>query len=1018
MNFRSAPVLLIAAIALCHAQLPDWDFTTGSLHGWQPNKSLRTPLALAEGLVTALDGTDPWLVGPAISVDAGRARYLRLRLRVGHHGGGSVYFTTTESPTFRQSNMAKFRVAPGGRWQELLLDMGAQPGWQGTITGLRLDPIDIWPNIPAGQRIVVSRITLLPTEAKPAQVSLASFRVGDTWLAKVGQRVDVEARVSNSGGRAASLGAIELGVPDSFDVISQPEGTQQVGVDEQLSLRWQLQAKRPVAGWITVDIATEEGGHLVGARRLFVGDPSPAPGSAVLSHGDSRLLAPGVEEWGYGTLLLQTPDPDGAWGTVAVIPSLGTAFPVMADGTMDGVELMSAAPPRQVREGAVEGWLLEATQRDRDGRLWQAALEIMPNGDDLLLFATRLDVSCQEAAVLRRLDGPTLLMAPVQDEALQGGIVGGLEWLQGAEECWNEAVDRSELRIRYRPHVNRVAVPAMALAQAGAWAGWLWNPGDDPPGVLFGAPTREMTGRTDREMGLCRPGVRDVRDENQDFTNAPVRLEAGQSLTIEGDLVLGAADPDMAEVCRLWIDRFGLPAVLPPPRGSLPGELAFTMQAFLKTLWVEEENGWQNGIGPARNVGRYGPFLASVLMGARWLGEPTGPQCVERLQRTLGPANGFRGLEAPWYEGSLIEAYGRRVGGHLLAMQRQNDDGGWDFDDWLAIRRKQDVDRLHELGAGERSEAGFGALSASQLLRLARVTGDAASGEAGLRAVDWLESLLIPRAAQCWEVPAHAPDIVAAADAIRACIEAYWLTGDAGYREQAESWANRGLPFIYLWADPELPSMLYASTPVLGATWYTGSWYGRPVQWCGLNYAGALSLLIEAGSADPWSTIRDGLLSSGYRQQFTTAGRIALIPDSIDLTLDGLEADYWVPPYQLALTLSHRLGSLATPRTALAGGLRVSAMGQVSAQMQGDQLSAALRFPEPGAHHVLIAGLSGQQEVRVDGKTIPQAAALDGQTAWSADESRGLLEIRLADVAQADIEVVAPEPVQVRLLNP
>jgi len=122
MNALRAGIMLTLVASLAAAQLPDWDFTTGEDYGWSPNKSLRTPELTDEGLVTALESTDPWMIGPPISVAAEDARYVHVRLRVAHHGGGSVYFTTDTSPQFKQDNMVKFRVAPGGEWQDLLLD--------------------------------------------------------------------------------------------------------------------------------------------------------------------------------------------------------------------------------------------------------------------------------------------------------------------------------------------------------------------------------------------------------------------------------------------------------------------------------------------------------------------------------------------------------------------------------------------------------------------------------------------------------------------------------------------------------------------------------------------------------------------------------------------------------------------------------------------------------------------------------------------------------------------------------
>jgi hypothetical protein len=535
---------------------------------------------------------------------------------------------------------------------------------------------------------------------------------------------------------------------------------------------------------------------------------------------------------------------------------------------------------------------------------------------------------------------------------------------------------------------------------------------------VFGAPTEEVTGRSDTELGLFRPAITTPAGENRDFGMTPFELPAGEAVTIEAALLLAPREEDLSRVCFLWLDRFGLPDPLPAPRGDDRAELAFTMGAFLNSLWVEGENGWQNGIGPAKNVGRFGPFLGAVLYGSRLLDGDIAAQCRLRLDQTKGDPNGYRGTELPWYEGSLLAMVRQMAGGCSRSLDLQRPDGGWRFRDWIAQRRQEgEREKLSELGDLDRSEVGFGAAQAASLLQLARITGDPVAREAGRKALGWMDRFTVPRAAQCWEVPVHAPDIVAAADAVRAWIEGCWLTGSDWFAE-AEEWANRGLPFIYTWNDPAIPAMRYASTPVFGATWYTGSWYGRPVQWCGLNYAEALSYLIDAGVTEPWTKIRDGLISSGAHQQFTEPHRVALIPDSIDLTQNGLPADYWVPPYTQAYALAHKLGMPPTPRTAVAGPYRVSGMGKVKANVAGSRLEISAAFPEKGAHHLLVAGVGAAGQVVLGGVPLPKADALRDGDAWVLDSARGLLEIRFGSQDRATMVIEGVETRPVALLAP
>ncbi len=827
-----------------------------------------------------------------------------------------------------------------------------------------------------------------------------------------GDTIEVSAHVINEGGRPAQIGPAKLCVPGYLSLVETPEPVTRLEPGAEAVLRRQLEAVKPGAGAVSLSIPVAGAPTLVGSRRLHVSAGEPTDALAELRLGDARIVALGGG--GNGALGLDVATGDGTWARIATIPSIGSVVVETDSGGIDTVEFAAVGTPRrpETRDGVR---LLSASATDLDGRNWTADLTLLPAGAPL--FDTRLEVRCDSDATIRRIDGPTILMEPCDDEDKLGGMFGGLEWLEGAERSWNEAADRSRLRIRYRPHVNRIAVPVMVLAQSGGQVGWLWDPGDEAPGALFGAPTEEMTGRADSEMGLFRPAIRQPDGENDDFGMEPLELAAGERVTINAHLLLGRATSDMADPCRLWVDRFGLPAPEPFPRGGVSGELAFTMRAFLESLWVEEENGWQNGVGPARNVGRYGPFLTSVLLGGRWLEGNTGAACRDLLARTQGPPEGFRGAELPWYEGSLIKGIQRDAGGCVRSLNEQNADGGWTFEGWVTLRRLGDREKLADLGDLDRSEVGFGASYAAALLRLARLTGDETARSAGMKALAWLDTFLVPRAAQCWEVPAHAPDIVAAADAIRAFVEAYWLTGDRAYRDKAEAWANRGIPFIYLWNDPAMPEMLYGSTPVLGATWYTGFWYGRPVQWCGLNYACALSWLIEAGVEEPWSALRLGLLSSGALQQYTEPHRVALIPDSIDLTANALGADYWVPPYTQAMALAHCLGSLPSPQTAVAGGIRVSAMGEVTAALADGNLSVTVEFPEPGAHHILVAGVGEVGGVSANGQSLARNDDLTAGDGWTGNFARGVVEIRLETAQKAELVLTGCRTKSVKLLG-
>ena len=134
---------------------------------------------------------------------------------------------------------------------------------------------------------------------------------------------------------------------------------------------------------------------------------------------------------------------------------------------------------------------------------------------------------------------------------------------------------------------------------------------------------------------------------------------------------------------------------------------------------------------------------------------------------------------------------------------------------------------------------------------------------------------------------------------------AYEGTGDQKYLDAARRWALTGIPFVCLWENPNVtpgkqPMMRYATIAVFGATgWLSPNWMGRPVQWCGLDYAYALILLAKHDDALPWLTIAEGIVASAECQlgdDVESKGIfIGLLPDSFNLDTQ-VKNGPWINP--------------------------------------------------------------------------------------------------------------------------
>ncbi|MCU0872487.1 MAG: hypothetical protein MUE50_09090, partial [Pirellulaceae bacterium] len=258
------------------------------------------------------------------------------------------------------------------------------------------------------------------------------------------------------------------------------------------------------------------------------------------------------------------------------------------------------------------------------------------------------------------------------------------------------------------------------------------------------------------------------------------------------------------------------------------------------------------------------------------------------------------------------------------------------------------------------------------------------------------------RAAQVWEIPVHTPDLLAAADAVDAFVEAYRVSGDRRWLDDATLWAKRGLPFIYLWNDAEKPYLVGASIPVFGATWYRGSWFGRPVQWNGLRYASALLRLSEHDDSFPWRKLAETVIRSAIHQQEPQGENVALWPDAIS-AIDGERSAWIFGPHEILMAVWKLLGRDQEPSTTIVGPrgrqVHVSTFGTVvSAAHQGTVISVDVSYPEGEQGVLLVANVTRPDAVFLDGRSLKERIDVEqgDESSWRYDAGNAYLAIRVA----------------------
>ena len=416
---------------------------------------------------------------------------------------------------------------------------------------------------------------------------------------------------------------------------------------------------------------------------------------------------------------------------------------------------------------------------------------------------------------------------------LQGGLFAGLEYLGKGERSSSTLDIETEEHLRFAPEPLKVTMPLTAFATDRATVAMRWSDMSLQP--TYATPNF-FDGAADHRTSLrSRPGQ---------------KIEA----TIMVDRL------PLEETIAWAVKRQGLPPLPPAPRTERQ-----QWEICLKALNgpLKTDAGWGHCAEP--NWGR-APHadMASTIW--RLTGQ------IVPLPR-VAPGGAHIANDSYYFvTGRATEWQAVRAGQVQNHLREQRADGSFRYNG--PYRR----------GHFEDTAVGVCARPAQVLLDYARLTGDKASLDAGLRALDFMTAKRfdVPRGAQVWEIPLHTPDQLASAYAVWAYVRGYELTGKKEYLAEARRWALSGIPFVYLWS--RYPVMLYAAPPVFGATnWKAPNWMGLPVQWVGGVYAYALALLAPHDQSYDWGRLARGILISAEQQQYPDGKWVGLLPDSFVL---------------------------------------------------------------------------------------------------------------------------------------
>ncbi len=591
----------------------------------------------------------------------------------------------------------------------------------------------------------------------------------------------------------------------------------------------------------------------------------------------------------------------------------------------------------------------------------------------------------------------------------------GLEFLYGDERSSSARDLAPPMNQRWLPHKFKVTVPMMMIETrpggptlAVMWdARQKWDGEHIAPAARFASP--DFIHHQDNHlMQLGLPTVPDFMPENSDMAAEAVKIEPGRPWTLKLHIVAELPKPDATAVFRQFDELVGYPPAEQPPR-DFEEEMALCRHGFMVTVWDEKTKKHRHcvGWGPANAPG----FAALMLVDGRAVAKGDAKRAVldrvDLIGRQTIEQQGEAGLasranchimtwEFPYHWGHLPGALAGMRAQAYAAFNSQEADGGWGY--YPDKRRRV-------LGEPGTRVIGIAARNAYVMAKWVAISGDPLIAEGLRKAIRHMDRFKVPRGAQGWECPILEPDVLAAAYAVRAYVWAYMALGDPALLDKARYWARTGLPFQYAWDDGQHPGMRYASIPVFGSTFFSHSWIGLPVQWCGLVYAYGLQELMRFVPDDIYRRQAEGITVSAMWQQWPMDERPELAgsyPDSFGGWFTRRNPAY-LSPEDIAVNLLALHGldpGLRSVRVRLADGtVHVTAPAQIKAvRAEGDRVQAELKYVSADVFYVSLGPVAVADDARVvaGGQTLSRRETLGhGEVGWTVVPKLKMLVVGL-----------------------
>ena len=724
-------------------------------------------------------------------------------------------------------------------------------------------------------------------------------------------------------------------------------------------------------------------------------------------------------ENGFGALqneqlrLLISPASAGGHAARLFATQGGEWVPIASSAPLADAVLNAEGAPPKLQQFALESLTADAANlrlilQGRMGLTGRATLEYRLDGNRLHCIGR---LTAEVNSHLYRFRFPDWRVGDGSfGEAKDEALFPGLEYLLGEERSSGSAFAAPPHDLRFAPDPYKITAPLMAVRWRNYLVSMEWDPTQGwsgvlrAPNALFASPNF-LEGGANHRFALWVPAIPRWADENTQQAREPFRLIRGDSVLLQATLTVRTDAKDVVEAMAQYLQRVGAPYPPAPQRNDFAA-LQLTVQGLLNSYDAAQQAWRHTNTGPVF----YDP---EVVLGLWTLAHRLFPEDLRRRQATEqvraavnARPKGQHGLDVAFYLGGLPSALDAAQRDIEAIIKQQRGDGSWAW--------QPETPRHALFGKAGDSSSGWTGQFAARVGRYALMTLQPDARESLTRALRYLAQQRRPEGAQTWELPLHVPDLLASAHAVNAYLSAYALTGDAEMLREAERWALRGTPFIYLWHTPDKPIMRGASIPVFGVTWLNQQpWFGVAVQWNGLVYANALYRLSRQ-TADPvvdWKRLADTITLCAVQQQEWVSDRRAdregFYPDAFNIPRNTEEYTWDLNPRLIAPCIAQRLGFVIEPITAVvrADGrpIACTAPGLRSAEVQQGVLRLQITPPASDlpALYVLVAGIGTPTAVRLNGVDLPRVDDMDAliwqlaspQSGWTMHEGKLLIRI-------------------------